>query len=157
VKIRVIVNNIIYNKVYGAIFENENGESDQDVQDRLNAWKNRMEEKAKSGLGWGWCAREIPKTEMEDKYLPILIEEYERPDVGMGGTETWCVLDKEYTYEEVDLTAEQIAQQQEAAEDEVTLQQIKQAVNIINGWTQLSDININFLKKFFKYLIKKSI
>ena len=159
-KIKIDITNIVTGRKWGTCFYNENiggvMQSDAEVQSRMDSWIAQMESKALRGVGWGWAARDIPKTEMEDKYLPILIEEYEKPSES-GGTETWCKLDKEYTIVTEDLTAEFEAELAEIEADKVTCEQIKQAISIIDGWNSTADININFLKKFFKYLIRKTI
>ena len=154
-KKRVDVSNIITGRNFSACFYNEDGQTDVQVQTRLDTWVAEMEEEASNGKGWGWAAREIPKTEMEDIYLPILLEEYSK--TVDGEVQVWCRLDKEYTITITDLTTEYENDIAQDEADAVTLSQIKQALSIVDSWTQLSDININFLKKFFKYLIRKSI
>jgi hypothetical protein len=160
-RIKVEIQNLVSGIRYRSIFQNEtiNGvtESDEEVRSKIDAWKARQEEKTTRGIGWGWCARIIKKDDYRDEYAPILIEEFNEVDPMTGEAITYCRLDKEYAYNEYNLTSEYVSELAEAAEDAETLQQLKQAVSIIDGWEQLSDININFLKKFFKYLIRKSI
>ena len=54
----VTVINIINGKSFGPIaFFNMNGETDADVQDRMDEWIEKLEVKALGGIGWGWAAR----------------------------------------------------------------------------------------------------
>lgn len=160
-RIKVEVENLVTGVQHGGTFQNEtiNGvtESDVIVREKVDKWKAQQEEKTTRGCGWGWCARIIKKDDYKIEYAPTLIEEFDDVDPMTGETITYCRLDKEYTYNEYNLTSEQQAELAEKEADAVTCEQIKQAVSIIDGWTQLSDININFLKKFFKYLIKKTL
>jgi hypothetical protein len=157
----VSVFNTITNKKFGPqAFYNGNGETDAEVQERLDSWVEVCQEKAKNGRGWGWAAREIPKDEMKDKWLPILIEEFEKPiNIDGSETETWCRLDKEYTITITDLTAEHDAEralaQAEYDDRAADLQACRNALAQIDSWNSLQDIPLPFLKRFFKRLIKE--
>lgn len=149
-KTRIEVVNLITGVEISVDFYNENGETDAQVQTRMDAYIALMQAKADRGLGWGWSARRVLKSETPElptEFIPFIATE----------TAEYWDLNKTYSYETQDLTTEYDAELAEDAADATTLEEIKQAVSIIDGWTQLSDININFLKKFFKYLIKKSI
>lgn len=146
----ITVVNLINGRSFGIDFYNENGETDAETQARMDAYIALMQAKADKGIGWGWSARRVYKADtpsLPGMFVSFILSE----------TAEYWDLDKTYSYDEQNLTTEYDAELAEETADAVTLDEIKQAVSIIDGWTQLSDININFLKKFFKYLIKKSI
>jgi len=69
--------------------------------------------------------------------------------------ETWVRLDPEWEYTIEDLTVEHDAELQEKAERATEIAELKQAYNVINGWTSMGDISLPFLKKFFIRILKE--
>jgi hypothetical protein len=69
--------------------------------------------------------------------------------------QTWVKLSSQYEIEVIDITAEHDAAitEKEARGEEI--RQLKRANNIINNWNSLDDINLPFLKKFFKRILKE--
>lgn len=134
---------IIQNKIDNSIFWEAWAETNEAAQ----SWIDQETLKVGKNIDPLWFVESDLSQEMMDKATEERVVD--------GVKEFLIPAQAEYFI--TDLTAQHDAEAAEAAEDAETLQQIKQAVSIINGWEQLSDININFLKKFFKYLIKKSI
>lgn len=66
---------------------------------------------------------------------------------------TWVQLKAEYDIVIEDITVEYEAEAQEKEDRRLEIQQLKAAYTIVNGWNTMGDININFIKKFFKRII----
>jgi hypothetical protein len=140
-RISVSANNLITGQKYHQFYSS---------MDDANNWINEMIALGAIGNGWGWGARIIYKTDGEGKpvtlgseYDPLIIEE----------TSEYWSLKAEYEYVTEDLTSEEIVEQQELDDYNETIQQMKAAVDTIDSWTSLNDINLTFLKKFFKAII----
>jgi len=122
---------------------------------------------------------------IEEEYQKLIQEEYERPVWELDGEgqpvldgegqpvqavdgngdpifetvpaeyETWARLRPEYEYSIEDVTAAYEAELQEAADRATEIAELKQAYDIINGWTSMNDIGLPFLKKFFIRILKE--
>lgn len=141
-KTLIKITNIVNGKTFNQSF------TDQAV---LDAWLLEMEAQAANGDGWGWGPRTIDKVDehgdavtLPSELVPLIVSET---------ADQWD-LKAEYEIVTSDLTAEHDDYLQEMTDKLATEDQIRAAYDIVDGWTSLNDINITFLKKFFKYLIK---
>lgn len=109
-KMKIHIENPIKGRHYEAIFKNETidnvTESDAEVQLRMDTYIAIMQEKASRGIGWGWSARTIKSEDMLPKWETILLQRRMETDPVSGEEYEVCDLDKEYTYQEFDLTEE---------------------------------------------------
>ena len=141
---RVSVENTIDGRKFGATFEKDA---------KRDAWISKQELKAEQCRGWGCSARSIPKAEMKPEQLPLVIKEYEKVDEVTGYTETWVDLKKSYVVTITDITAEVESEAAAIAARKTEIQQLKAARSIIDGWQSVQDIDLVFLKKFFKRIL----
>ena len=63
---KISITNLINNRQFGANFE---------TMEEANEWIAKQELKAKSGLGWGYSSRSIPKSEVPENLLPLIESE----------------------------------------------------------------------------------
>jgi phage gp37-like protein len=66
---KISITNLINNRQFGANFE---------TMEEANEWIAKQELKAKSGLGWGYSARSLPKSEVPENLLPLIESEEDR-------------------------------------------------------------------------------
>ncbi len=69
--------------------------------------------------------------------------------------ETWVKLKADYTIEIIDVTNAHEEELALKASRKSEIKNLKLAASEINGWNNMSDINLPFLKKFFKRILKE--
>jgi len=104
---KVNVINTINNRTFGPTFE---------TLEEVNEYVASQEVKAQQGIGWGWNTRSILKSECPETHLGLVLSEETRIDEISGEELIYVNLDKEYTIQIDDITAqvETEAQIQEA-------------------------------------------
>jgi hypothetical protein len=141
----------------------------------MNAWIAKQETKCSTGKSWGWRERRMHEADCPTNLVslivevyPVLIAEAYVRDTGMldengdpifenveAVYQSWVRLKPEYEITITDATTEHDAELAAIEARRGEIAQLKQAYNIIDGWTSLNDINLSFLKKFFKRILKE--
>jgi len=96
---KISVINLINGRSFGGQF---------DTMDEINAYVARCEAKAQQGLGWGYSARSILKSECPETHLGLVLSEETRIDEITGEELVYVNLDKEY-----EITIQDLAQDAE--------------------------------------------